>query len=1040
MRARLFAYASFDGRNSIRRVHLQRLTLFSLALPRHGPSCSAGRRANFELLEGRDLLAANLTPANVLVLYNPASPDGTQIASYYAQVHPGVKLLGINGVDPSSEDITADAYLSTIRPQVLAALTPSIDVIVTTKGLPLRIDVTEPEPTAIWPALPSYTDPSGTLRSILTWQPYSSLESELTNVATVSSWQMMGDQSRVIPGQFSGNPYFHSTNGFSSSAYGGMYLTSRLDGYTVSDVEGAIDRAHNATIGPNNSPSGPDWFLVDNTPSINYAPTMANLVNTVLLPAGLPVVYDDTLAFISTAPGPVIGYDSQGVHQASTPANYITNGLNITLANGAVFNSWESYNAYSFTPGGYTGSQGQVAQWLAIGGTAGVGNVQEPGASPSSVANEDQMFQMLLSGKTWAEAAWSSLPQLGYVNTVVGDPLMTWKKLSAPVVTLNSPSAGNTTSWSPASGPVNIASPVTATITDADSTNLTSLTVSLGSPQPGDVLAANTSGTSITANFAGGVLTLNGSDIVANYQQVLRSVTYNNTSGGPGVNVETVNVVANDGTLSSNTAVATINIPPVVSLAIGAGSPNYTANWFNSGPVALENMAQASVTDAAGLANISSLTVTLTTFHTGDVLSVPILAGNTAISASYSAGTLTLTGTATLAQYSQELRLVNYNNTAGGPGTTPITATFVASDGVLSSTPATATINVSVASGQVLGNRLFYNNSKYDANNAAINASDDAAIASDKVGFNGTGVATFANVSSATRGITGVMIDLASGLGTHTNINLTSGDITFKVAPTSFVAGTYNQLSTWTTAPMPTAISVRLGAGTGGSDRLEITWDNGAIKNTWLEVDVHAGGYSGLSADDVFYFGSAIGDSGLGDTAALAKVDINDANAVINNTAGLTTPAWNILDYTKDGKVDVNDLNAGMNGIFTVHYLANPIGPYAPDGGGGAAAPAAVTTASAAAVPATSTTNASSTVSSGLSLLNSLPTTQPNWLAGRLQGILSSQPIAKILKSLTNPNSPQSNQVLQTIDQVAAQFNLHDDVLDGLLLDLGLAS
>ena len=72
--------------------------------------------------------------------------------------------------------------------------------------------------------------------------------------------------------------------------------------------------------------------------------------------------------------------------------------------------------------------------------------------------------------------------------------------------------------------------------------------------------------------------------------------------------------------------------------------------------------------------------------------------------------------------------------------------------------------------------------------------------------------------------------------------------------------------------------------------------------------------------------------------------------------------------------------------------------------------------------------------------MNSLPTTQPNWLAGRLQGILSSQPIAKILKSLTNPNSPQSNQVLQTIDQVAAQFNLHDDVLDGLLLDLGLAS
>ena len=39
----------------------------------------------------------------------------------------------------------------------------------------------------------------------------------------------------------------------------------------------------------------------------------------------------------------------------------------------------------------------------------------------------------------------------------------------------------------------------------------------------------------------------------------------------------------------------------------------------------------------------------------------------------------------------------------------------------------------------------------------------------------------------------------------------------------------------------PTAVSVRLGAGVGGSDRVEITWATGAIKNTWLEVNVHAG-------------------------------------------------------------------------------------------------------------------------------------------------------------------------------------------------------
>ncbi len=851
-----------------------------------------------ELLEYRNLLSANLTPANVLVLYNSASPAGTQIANYYAQVHAGVHLLGINGIDPNSENISADAYLSTIRPQVLAALTPSIDVIVTTKGLPLRITVTEPEPTAVWPNLPTYLDPSGVTHQILSWQSYSSLESELTNINTVSTWQMMGDQSSQIPGQFSSNPYFHSTSSFSPTAYGGMILTSRLDGYTVSDVEGAIDRAQNVTVGPNNSPLGPDWFLVDNDPSINYSPTMASLVNNVLSPAGLPVVYDDTSAFVSTAPGPVIGYDSQGVHQSSTPPNYLTNGLNITLAKGAVFNSWESYNAYSFTPGGYSGTQGQVAQWLAMGGTAGVGNVQEPGASPSSVANEDQLFLMLLSGKTWAEAAWSSLPQLGFVNTVVGDPLMTWTRLPA------------------------------------------------------------------------------------------------------------------------------VSASPVVSLSGSPTAPNFSTTWFNNGPVPIANNVIATVTAAPSVTTLNSLTVTLSTYHPGDVLSVPILNGFS-LTTSYSAGTLSLSGTDTVAHYQQALRFISYDNTAGGSGTSPITATFVANDGSSSSLPVTATININVASGQVLGNRLFYNNSKYDGNDATINSSDDAAIASDKTGYTGTGTATFANVSSFNKGITGIMVDLQSGLGTHSAINLTSGDITFKVSPASFVTTTYNQLSTWSAAPSPSAISVRMGAGQGGSDRLEFTWATGAIKNEWIEIDVIADGNTGLAVDDVFYFGSLVGDSGAGDSPTLAKVDATDYNAALNNIVGFTTPVWNLADYTKNGRVDGNDASSAINNIFSLHYIADPIGPFTSGIANGSAAPAVSPAVSSAASPA-------SAVASGLSTWNASSTTSTS-PRNTPQPALTSPPVTKASQS-----APQNPLVLQAIDQIASKFTLHDDALDGLLADLGL--
>ena len=57
-----------------------------------------------------------------------------------------------------------------------------------------------------------------------------------------------------------------------------------------------------------------------------------------------------------------------------------------------------------------------------------------------------------------------------------------------------------------------------------------------------------------------GVLLLSGNASLAAYETVLASVQYNNTSGGPGVASETINIVANDGISNSNTAVSTITI------------------------------------------------------------------------------------------------------------------------------------------------------------------------------------------------------------------------------------------------------------------------------------------------------------------------------------------------------------------------------------------------------------------------------------------------------------------------------------------------
>ena len=90
------------------------------------------------------------------------------------------------------------------------------------------------------------------------------------------------------------------------------------------------------------------------------------------------------------------------------------------------------------------------------------------------------------------------------------------------------------------------------------------MTISLANPQPGDLLNANTAGTNIAQSFNNGVLSLTGSDLVANYQTVLRSVTYDNTEGGPGTTSVSITVTANDGVKSSVPVTATINILPYV--------------------------------------------------------------------------------------------------------------------------------------------------------------------------------------------------------------------------------------------------------------------------------------------------------------------------------------------------------------------------------------------------------------------------------------------------------------------------------------------
>src|SRR5205823_11384849 len=120
----------------------------------------------------------------------------------------------------------------------------------------------------------------------------------------------------------------------------------------------------------------------------------------------------------------------------------------------------------------------------------------------------------------------------------------------------------------------------------------------------------------------------------------------------------------------------------------------------------------------------------------------------------------------------------------------------------------------------VVDRRVFYNHSAWDNNDAGNNAADDNAIATDKQALLPGHTATFANYTSYSRGINGIIVDvknLPPGAGP------TSADFVFKV-------GNDNNPATWPTlvglVTLPT-VNVRRGAGQGGSDRVDITLRDG---------------------------------------------------------------------------------------------------------------------------------------------------------------------------------------------------------------------
>src|SRR5262249_18380601 len=129
------------------------------------------------------------------------------------------------------------------------------------------------------------------------------------------------------------------------------------------------------------------------------------------------------------------------------------------------------------------------------------------------------------------------------------------------------------------SAPVTLAPVVT--VSDPDNLDLRSATVSITGgvfANDGDVLTANVGATGITASYNSTTetLLLTGSDTLANYQQVLDSVTFNSGSNRTNYDsnpIRTVVWVLDDGVASNNlstvqtttVSLTAVNNPPTLS-------------------------------------------------------------------------------------------------------------------------------------------------------------------------------------------------------------------------------------------------------------------------------------------------------------------------------------------------------------------------------------------------------------------------------------------------------------------------------------------
>lgn len=279
-----------------------------------------------------------------------------------------------------------------------------------------------------------------------------------------------------------------------------------------------------------------------------------------------------------------------------------------------------------------------------------------------------------------------------------------------PRIDLNGPLAGidYTTIFVEAGEAVGIA-PTEAVIEDPDDVMLGSMRVRILPPTDGtrEVLTSSSNESNLTASFdsASGTLLISGSASINVYHTALLSVRYQNTADEPSGRQRLLEVVVNDGELSSEPVIVSvsfvfINDPPVVVL--DSGGDFSTIFIENSSPVAIVNPRSVNVMDV-DTPTLAYLSIQLSNLLDGDLerldysnttdgLIVETQSDTNSQTASYN---FTYTSEMPPTEYTSLLSSLTYQNLAQEPNASlPRLIAISVSDGALHSQPVTSTVEI----------------------------------------------------------------------------------------------------------------------------------------------------------------------------------------------------------------------------------------------------------------------------------------------------------------------------------------------------------